>query len=129
MSIYSMSIKAISPQWPLRIGLGLVYCFSGYSILTNTLAWMGFVPTWFSSMLSPLSLNTFLQAQGGGELLMGLLLLVWFTPRWLVRAVAVAGMIEMIGILVFVGIDMVTFRDMGLLGAMASLYLLSLKKM
>jgi len=56
-------------------------------------------------------------------------LLVWFTPRWLVRAVAVLGIAEMIGILVFVGIDMVTFRDMGLLGAMASLYLLSLKKM
>ena len=124
MSIYSMSIKAISPQWPLRIGLGLVYCFSGYSILTNTAAWLGFVPGWFSQMLSPLSLNTLLQVQGGAELLMGLLLLVWFTPRWLVRIVAALAMIELATILAVVGLDTITFRDVGLLGGAMALYIL-----
>lgn len=65
--------------------------------------------------------------QGGGELLMGLLLLIWFTPRWALVAVSGLATLEMLAILMMVGIDVVTFRDMGLLGASLSLVLFLLE--
>lgn len=115
-------VKNISPSWPLRLGLGLVYVYSGYHILANPLAWAGFLPAWLSSGISSaLPLDVYMRAQGGGELLIGLLLLIWFTPRWLVIVVASALLLEMLAILLFIGINTITFRDIGLLGAGLSL--------
>lgn len=114
----------ISPVWPLRIGLGLVFLYSGTSIIAQPMTWAGFLPSnVYLTISSFMPVEVYMRIQGGGELLMGMLLLIWFTPRWLLVSASGLAAFEMLGILTIVGIDQVTFRDLGLLGASLSLVL------
>lgn len=122
-----MNISAkINAEWPLRLGLGAMYLYSGYDLVVNPQHWYGFVPRWFSQTVSAVaSVENYLRLQGMGEFLLGILFLAWFLPRGLVRFAALAAAGEMALILLFVGVDPITFRDIGLLGASAALFLLS----
>lgn len=116
------TIQKIGPVWPLRAGLGLMYLYSGYDLIANPFHWYGFVPRWFSQAVSPvLPLEQYLRLQGAGEVALGFLLLAWFLPPMLTRLAAAAAAVEMAGILLLVGIDPITFRDIGLLGAAVAL--------
>lgn len=114
------------PEWPLRLGLGLMYAYSGFSLIRQPLDWQGFLPPWFAAFVGGvMPLETYLAIQGAGEILLALVFLAWFLPRRLVLAAAVVAALEIAGILLFTGIDLITFRDLGLLGAALALALLA----
>ena len=118
----------IHPIWPLRLGLGAMYLYSGYDLFANPQHWYGFVPQWFSrAVTQTISLDGYLRFQGIGEGLIGFLFLAWFLGAWGVRIAASLAAIEMALILAFVGIDPITFRDVGLLGAALAAFLWSAK--
>lgn len=121
-----MQLRQIfSPEWPLRLGLGLMYVYSGISLLRQPLDWQGFLPMWFSdAVVRFLPLATYLAIQGAGELVLAAAFLAWFLPRGLVRIAAGLAALEMLGILVLTGIDLITFRDVGLLGGALALFIL-----
>lgn len=120
-------IKKLNPAWALRFGLGLMYLYSGYDLFYNPQHWYGFLPQWFSGILGGgLSvINAYLRLQGVGEFIIGLLFLAWFFGSRGVRIAAALAVIEMALILLFVGIDPITFRDIGLLGGAVALFITS----
>lgn len=121
-------LQKISPEWPLRIGLGLMYIYSGVDILRHPSAWLWAVrllPDWLEVIPKLIGPERFLFLQGLGEIFLAFLLLAWFLPRKFLFAGAVITTLEMAGILLFVGLDAVTFRDIGLLGASVALVLMS----
>jgi len=118
-------LRKIHPELPLRAGLGLMYAYSGWDLMVNPTHWYGFVPRWFwQAVTRVVSIDNYLFLQGAGELLMGLLFFAWFLPRSAVRLVAAAAAVEMALILLFVGIDPITFRDIGLLGGALALLIM-----
>lgn len=122
-------LQKISPEWSLRLGLGLMYIYSGYDLFANPQHWYGFVPQWFSrAVTSVVSIEAYLRLQGIGELIIGLLFLAWFGGRWGVRAASTVAALEMALIILFVGLDPITFRDLGVLGGTLALLILVFKK-
>jgi len=115
-------ISRIKPEWALRVGLGLMYLYSGFDLFYNPEHWYGFVPKWISRTVQA---DIFLRAQGVGELVIGLLFLAWFAGRRGVFIASGFAALEMFLILISVGVDPITFRDIGLLGAAAALFLLN----
>ncbi len=121
-------LKKISPAWLLRLGMGFMYLYSGYDLMVNPQHWYGFVPKWLSRIVTTtVSVDTYLFIQGVGEFVLGMLLLVWFLPKRIVRVAAVLIATEIALILFFVGIDPITFRDIGLLGAAGALVVFSFR--
>lgn len=119
-------LNKINPALPLRIGLGVMYLYSGYDLIANPQHWYGFVPRWLSQGVTQVaSVETYLRLQGVGELLLGILFLAWFLPHGFLRLAALVAVAEMALILLFVGIDPITFRDLGVLGAAVSLLVIS----
>lgn len=122
-------MKKINPLNFLRIGLGLMYLYSGYDLLFNPQHWYGFVPSWFYKVISPLlSVENYLRIQGLGELAIGILFLCLFNKNWTVKVAASLAAVEMALILLFVGVDPITFRDIGLLGGALTLLVVSLQQ-
>ena len=96
--------------------------YSGFFLLTDPQRYYKYVPGWLDSFANLIaSLDTYLRFQGIGEVLIALGLLGWFLPRWCVRIAAILLTAEMTLILLFVGVDAVTFRNMGLVGAALAL--------
>lgn len=122
-------LKKINPMWPLRLGLGLMYLYSGYDIFYHPQSWIWAVPQWFRDIVElVMPLTAYLRVQGAVEFLIGLLLLAWFSGIWGVRIAALFAALEMTGILLLTGIDPITFRDIGLLGASLALLVISFKE-
>lgn len=118
--------QKIPVQWPLRLGLGLTYLYSGFELFNQPLLWRSFLPVWYANFVSGiLSVELYLRLQGIVEIVMGLLFLAWFAGKLGVRIAAVYMALEMAFILVFTGIDLITFRDIGLLGAAIALFILT----
>lgn len=118
-------IQKLDPTWALRLGLGLMFLYSGSSLFYTPEQWYGFAPQWFSDAISSIiSFNVYLRIQGIGEFLVGLLMLAWFSGTTGVRIASVLATLEMAGILLFTGVDLITFRDIGLLGAAIALTIL-----
>lgn len=112
----------VSPETPLRLGLGLMYLYSGISLIRDPDDWIGFIPQALQNVLEHLmEISTYLALQGMGEIILGLVFLAWFIPRIWVRIGAALASIEFIGIILLTGVDLVTFRDFGLLGGSLSL--------
>lgn len=121
-------LSKINPEWPLRLGLGLMYLYSGYDIFYHPTSWYWAIPKWFSQIVTSISsLELYLQMQGFGEIVMGLLLLAWFLNRRLLHIVSGLAVIEFAGILVFTGLGPITFRDIGLLGGAISLFFITFR--
>jgi len=117
--------RKISPEWSLRIGFGLMYLYSGYDIAAHPTAWSWAIrglPMAVQDLIGQFGVETFLRIQGVIEILFALVLLAWFVPKKLVRTVVFFITLEMFLILIFVGLDAVTFRDIGILGGAVALF-------
>ena len=111
-------MRALSPSLPLRLGLGLTYLYSGIGLITEPTNWYGFAPGWVTDFVERFTtMDTFLRIQGCGELALALLTLAWFLKPKAAFVVAILGALHVASILAFAGIDPLTFRDIGLLGA------------
>ena len=109
-------------EWPLRIGCGVVNLYAGFFLLSDPARFYKYVPHWLHQSADMIaSVDVYLRLQGIGEILIATCLLGWFFPRWCVRVASLLLAVEMALILLFVGIDSVTFRNIGLLGAALSL--------
>lgn len=128
-------LQKITPEWALRAGLGIMYVYSGIDILRHPTAWhwairplLKWFPTAMQTNLGrPEVMNQYLIFQGIGELILAFLLLAWFLPKYLARWAALITTLEFAAILLLVPIDAITFRDIGLLGAALTLYLILLR--
>jgi len=122
-------LHRFNPEWALRLGLGLMYLYSGYDLFYNPQHWYGFMPKWLSRSITPImSVESYLRLQGVGEFIIGLLFLAWFSGKLGVKIATVLATLEMALIVLVVGIDPITFRDIGLLGAASALLILSFQK-
>ena len=112
----------IRTEWPLRLGCGFVNLYSGFFLLTEPKRYYKYVPGWLSYIANAIaSLDAYLRLQGIGEMVIAICLLGWFFPRWCLRMAAMLLTAEMMLILVFAGVDAVTFRNIGLVGAAVAL--------
>lgn len=100
----------------LRLGLAATFLYSGIDMIRHPLVWQGFIPQWLIDFL-PVSPSAYLAGQGTVELLFALS----FATGFLVRYTSLLVSFELLAIIAFSGINAVTFRDLGLLGASAAL--------
>jgi hypothetical protein len=120
----------IRPEWPLRLGCGCVNLYAGFFLLTDSTRFYKYAPGWLSRVVSTVaSIDAYLRLQGVGEVMIAIGLLGWFFPRWCVRLASMLLTVEMTLILLFVGVDAVLFRNIGLLGVALSLLVSSYQDM
>ena len=125
----SNGVKKIKPEWPLRLGLGLMYLYSGYDIFYHPDGWVWVIPQWFSQIVSlVIPVTAYLRFQGVAEFIMGLIFIAGWGWKRGVRIAAILATLEMTGILLFSGINSITFRDIGLLGAVIALVIILFKE-
>lgn len=111
----------LTPMFVLRIGLGLTLIYAGAHILSDTVTWVEFIPPWLYKLISP---SLFLTIHGIEELILGVLLLAGiFLP-----AVSILTFLDMLSIVIFYGVDDISFRDFGLMMAALALFLLTRKR-
>lgn len=103
-----------------RITLGITFIWVSVMIFQEPVFWSGFIDPWATNLI-PFDLETMMKMTAGLDLLIGLLLIAdkW---TWIVSLIA---SLHLLAILVVSGIDTVTVRDIGLLGASAALTLVS----
>jgi hypothetical protein len=119
-------MTSIRIEWPLRLGCGFVNLYSGFFLLTEPKRYYKYGPGWLSYIANAIaSLDAYLRLQGIGEMVIAICLLGWFFPRWCLRMAAMLPTAEMMLILVFAGVDAVTFRNIGLVGAAVALLMRS----
>lgn len=126
-----MLLQKIKPEWPLRLGFGIMYLYSGIDLIQHPTAWHWALPYWMREIItSSVSLNTYLQAQGMVEIVFAFVLLAWFLPRRAVWMAALLSVLEFAAILALAFVPfseanfLITFRDIGLLGGAFTLLLL-----
>ena len=120
----------IRPEWPLRLGCGCVNLYAGFFLLTDPSRFYTYVPSWLSRITNAVaSVDVYLRLQGVGEVMIAIGLLGWFFPRWCMRLASTLLVAEMMLILFFVGVDVVLFRNIGILGAAISLLISSYQDM
>jgi len=103
-----------------------MFGYSGIDLIWHPTGWHWAVrglPMVFQNIINAIGINTYLQLQGVVELFFALVFLFWIWPK-LTRFVALLAAFEMAFILLFVGVDLTTFRDFAPLGAAAALYFL-----
>jgi len=100
----------------LRLGLAITFIWIGVLIVLDPVAWGAFLKPWAIELL-PLPLVTIVMATGILDIIIGGLLLFNFFPA----LAAAIGAIHLAGILITSGVDAVTVRDIGLLGATIAL--------
>lgn len=119
-------LMKIQPQWPLRLGLGLMYFYSGSQLLSQPSLWRSFLPVWYAEFVAGIMpIETYLRLQGVTEIVMGLLFFTWFSGKWGVRIASSFLALEMAFVLIFTGVNLITFRDIGLLAAAFTLLIMS----
>jgi len=121
------NITHIHPIWPIRIGLGSMYVYSGLSLIRHPEYWYGFAPVWFEDLIAQvgLSMNGYLALQGTGELGIAALFFAWFVGKWGLRIAAALSSFQIVSILMLVGVSLTTFRDVGILGGSLAALLIS----
>lgn len=100
----------------LRIAVAFPLIWAGVSQLQNPTNWVGFVPAWLGSIVDPeafLGIHSFFNLVIGAGLLIGFWRIIF----------SAAAFLSLAGIVVFYGVDDVTFRDVGL--AIVALVLLA----
>jgi hypothetical protein len=125
-------LQKIKPVFVLRLSLGLSYLYSGYDLFVHPTGWywaLRPLPDFAQEIINDvIGKDLFLKTQGVGEMLMAVLFLAWFLPKFLVRIAALLSAAQMAMILTFVGLTLETFRDIPLLGASLAVFLMSFKK-
>ena len=118
----------IRPEWSLRLGLGVMYLYSGFDLMKNPTGWHWALPYWLSQFIEKLvAIDNYLRFQGFVEILLALIFLAWFLRPKLVFWAALVSALELLGILVLAFAPfreanfLITFRDIGLLGASLAL--------
>ena len=115
------------PEWSLRLGLACTYLYSGLDLVRHPTAWywaLRPLPDFFQSLINSIGIDRYLQLQGASELVFAAVFLAWFLPSKIVRVFAALAALEMLAILLMVGINGETFRDIGILGAATGLFFL-----
>lgn len=123
-------LQKINPEWPLRLGLGGMFIYSGYDLFMHPTGWYWAIyplPQGIQNTIDSIGIDAYLQFQGILELVLAFLLLAWFLPRWTLTIASFMVILEMAFILLFVGVRADTFRDIGLLGAAIALFFFSLR--
>lgn len=100
----------------LRVSLGLTFLLIGIDILRHPEVWLGYVP---ATLPLGISRELGLQLSGVFDVVLGALMTVRMFPK----IVAGLAAVHLAGVLVSYGIDAVTVRDIGLLGAAVALTL------
>lgn len=118
------NIKNImTPSRILGVGLGLTFIYAGTSSLLSPQNWIGFVPEWlniFPELIKGIQFReSFLFLHGVFEIIMG----AWLISGYKTKIPALLSFLSIAAIILFYGIDDVTFRDFGLLSAALALYL------
>lgn len=107
----------LSPVLILRFGLGLTFLYAGLYALLDPVAWVGFVPHWVGSLMDP---NVFLTVHSAFQLVLSAAFLFGvFLP-----ASSLIAFLDLVAILLFYGLDDLTFRDFGLAFAALALFTL-----
>ena len=120
--------QKLKPEWILRLGLGLMYLYSGFDLIMNPKGWTWALPWWYKQMVMVvMPIDGYLRFQGALELLMAFLLLSFFLPKKVAMMVAAVSSLEILFILLFAPQFSITFRDIGVLGASLALFLILLK--
>ena len=105
-----------------------MYLYSGTDLFISPEDWEGFLgyfPDWLYDLMQLENYGlVFLRILGIGECLFAIFFLGWFFPKKLVQLAAMLASFEMLVILCLVGINSVTFRDIGLVGALLALFFL-----
>jgi len=123
--------QKLSPEWILRLTLGVMYLYSGIDLVRHPTAWYWAIrplPDAIQTVIQFVGMDHFLVMQGIVELIFAAVLIVWFVPKIFVNIVALFTAIEMAAILLLVGIDGVTFRDIAILGSALALFIIRLRK-
>ncbi len=128
-------LSKISPEWSLRIGIGVMYFYSGFDIVFHPTAWHWALPYWFGQLIQKvMPIDTFLRVHGGAEFLMGLCLLAWFLKPPFLKWIALLSTLEFAGILALAFLPwngnnfLITFRDIGLFGGSLALTAMLFRK-
>ena len=119
--------KVISPEWLLRLGLGGVYLYTSTDIFLHPKGWywaLRGLPQFIQGAINGMGIDNYLRIQAAGEFVVALALLLWFLPRILPRIAGLLVALQMAAILLFVGVGLDTFRDIGLLGAGLALFMI-----
>lgn len=115
-------------EWALRLGLGLMFLYSGLDIMMHPTAWYWAVrglPIVIQDTINAVGIDTYLKFHGASEYVLAFAMLGWFLPRGITSIAALAATAELALILLLVGVNYITFRDIGLLGAALSLVIMS----
>ena len=107
----------------LRVGLGITFLWIGALILQNPEAWGGFIQPWAKNLM-PVSVVTAMRGTGILDLLIGMMLI----SNALVWVAALVGAIHLVMVLATTGLNPVTVRDIGLLGAAIALTMMTWPK-
>lgn len=91
----------------LRIAVAFPLIWAGISQLQNPTDWVGFVPAWLGNIVDP---EAFLGIHSFFNLIIGIGLLTGF---WRIIFSALATL-SLASIVIFYGVDDITFRDVGL---------------
>lgn len=128
-------VERISARFLLRLGFGISYLYSGSDMFLHPSRWYGFMPPWFSRDIirAGFTVDDFLKFQGTIEVIVGILFLFWFFDRWewgrvLLRLLCVFVFVQMALILLFTGLDPITFRDIVFGAAAVALLALSFQE-
>lgn len=100
----------------LRVGLGITFLWIGVLIFRDPEFWSGFLQPWVANLL-PISVESAMISTAILDVLVGLLLLV----DVLTLVAALVATIHLTIVLITVGIDVVTVRDIGLLAGTLAL--------
>ena len=124
-------LKKLTPEWALRLGLGIMYLYSGFDIFSHPSAWYWAMPYWLKQFITSfVSLGAYLKLQGVLEIIFAAIFLAWFLKPAFVKWVALLSTLEFAAILLLAFVPwnetnfLITFRDIGLLGASLALFVL-----
>ena len=104
----------------LRVAVAFPLLWAGLSQITNPTDWVGFVPPWLASIVDA---EAFLGIHSFFNLIIGVGLLLGFW-RIIFSGLATASLAS---IVIFYGVDDITFRDVGLAIVALVLFLRALK--
>lgn len=107
MSSLVLQLRSLEP-WILRVAVAFPMIWAGVGGLRNPSSWIGYVPDFVESFLTK---ETFLVVHSILLITWGILLMTG-PHRWFFALMA---FVNLLGILMFFGLDDITFRDLGLL--------------